>query len=535
MDIFGSRSFLLVEDFEAMRSVLRSLLRRCGAQRVDAASSGREAANLLGKKRYDVVLCDYNLGAGKNGQMLLEEARAKRWITPGAVWIMITAEKSPDMISVAAEHAPDDYLLKPITEGTLHTRLQRLVERKGALADIVAAMEAKDYARALDLCRQRLVDNQKYAAEVLRLQAQLYQLTGDDGRARAVYQALLSRADVAWAKLGLAKLELQGGDARGARTLLEDTVRAHPQYLQAYDCLATVLEQEGLVEQQLELLQRATRISPNSASRQTALGGAALRSGQHELAAQAYQRSIKLNEHSALKSPEPFLGLARVQADTGMAAAALQTLAEISREFDGAQALLLAKAEEVRVHVKAGNAAAAAAAAQEVRERSLHEQTPVSADALLQIAQTLMEARQSEAATELLQFVARNHPEDDAIAGRAQRVFDQGGMAEAGCELLRVSRRQATEATSEGVQLIAKGELEAALRSMRQARALMPQNSRVLLNLAYVAITCIGKSGRNPELANEAREAISAAQAISPGEARAAELLARLESLSAGV
>ncbi|HEY4082900.1 MAG TPA: response regulator [Burkholderiaceae bacterium] len=529
-DIFGARLFLLVEDFETMRGVIRGLLRRCGAQRVDTAASGDEAAKLLSKNSYDVVLCDYNLGEGRNGQMLLEESRHRGWITPANVWIMITAEKSSDMISVAAEHAPDDYLLKPINEGTLQTRLQRLLERKTALADIIAATEAKDYAQALALCTQRLAGG-KNVAELLRLQAQICQQSGDLEKARLVYEEVLGKADLAWAKLGLAKLRLQQGDATAARVQLEGIVAKHPQYLEAYDWLAKVHEQQGKSALQLEVLLQAAKLSPNSSARQTAMGGAAMKNGKTELASAAFQRSIRLSEHSTLKSATPFLGLARVQVETGATADALQTLSGLSEKFDAVETKLLGKSLEMRAHAKSGNTAAVAAVAREVQELSQHTAEPVSADTALEIAETLMETGQREAAIELLQFVSRNNHDDQSVADRAQRVFDAGGMGDAGRELLTASRKEASVAMNEGVQLISQGHLPAALDSMRRARDLMPQNSRAQLNLAYVAITVIEKKGADPELAKEARQAIQTAQGLSPGSARAAELLGRLEKL----
>jgi CheY-like chemotaxis protein/predicted negative regulator of RcsB-dependent stress response len=532
LDAFGPRNFLLVEDFETMRSVIRGLLRRCGAQRVDTAASADEAARMLARNSYDVVLCDYNLGEGKNGQMLLEEARHKRWITPTNVWIMITAEKHSDMISVAAEHAPDDYLLKPITEGTLQTRLQRLLERKVAIADIVNAVADKDFATALSLCKQRVAAG-KNVAEVLRMQAQIHQQTGDVGAARAVYELVLTKADLAWAKLGLARLSLTAGEVSAARVQLEDIVRVHPQYLEAYDWLAVVHEKLGQSKQQLDVLQRATKLSPNSSTRQAALGGAAVRNGDTEAATQAFQRSIKLGEHSALKTVAPYLGLARVQVEGGATDAALQTLAGLAEKFDAAEARLLGKAEELRAHTKAGNADAARAAAKQVTELMQHTGEPVSADAELTIAETLMQCGQQEAAAELLQFVTRNNHDDQSIADRAQKVFEAAGMAEHGRELLSASRKQASEAMSEGVQLISQGKLVEALESMRRARDLMSQNSRAQLNLAYVAITCMEKTGWTAELGKEARQAIVTALGITPGNARAAELQGRLDKLKA--
>jgi len=530
IDVFGPRQFLLVEDFETMRGVIRGLLRRCGAVRVDTAASAEEATRLLSKNSYDVILCDYNLGVGKNGQMLLEEARFKRWITPASVWIMITAEKSSDMISVAAEHAPDDYLLKPITEGTLQTRLQRLVARKAALADIVAAMQVPDYPKALSLCTQRLAEG-KHAAELLRLQAQILEATGDHAKATQVYQDVLARADVAWAKLGIARLKALQGDAAGAVAMMEEIVKAHPQYLEAYDGLARLLERQGDTARQLEVLQRASSLSPNSPTRQTALGTAAVRSGQLDVAAEAFQRSIRLNQHSALKTAAPMLGLARVQVETGAGADALQTLAGVEREFFDGETILLAKSETLRAHVKSGNVDAALATSQEVMQLTLNTSDPLSTETAFQVAETMMQCGQQKLASDLLQFVARNNHDDQSVAERAQRVFESGGMGDAGRELLTATRKQAAEAMTEGVQLISQGNLPAALESMRQAKKLMPQNSRAQLNLAYVAVTILEKKGWNDSLALEARAAIATAQGISPGSARAADLHNRLQKL----
>ena len=160
-----------------------------------------------------------------------------------------------------------------------------------------------------------------------------------------------------------------------------------------------------------------------------------------------------------------------------------------------------------------------------------HTPEPVSTDAELTIAETLMQCGQKEAAAELLQFVTRNNHDDQSVADRAQRVFDAAGMGDAGRELLVASRKQASAAMNEGVQLISQGNLPAALDSMRRARDLMPQNSRAQLNLAYVAITVIEKLGLDPALAKEARQAIVTAQGISPGNARAVELQERLDKL----
>ncbi len=84
-----------------------------------------------------------------------------------------------------------------------------------------------------------------------------------------------------------------------------------------------------------------------------------------------------------------------------------------------------------------------------------------------------------------------------------------------------------------GVLLVSKGQYEEAVNAMRDAYAAMPANMRVLLNLAYVIITYIQKNGPTPELIQEARSSLFAANELSPGEPRFIRLMASLNEFSA--
>lgn len=532
IDLLRPRRFLLIEDFEAMRTVLKGLLLRCGAERVDTAADGVGAVRLMRATSYDIVMCDYNLGTGKNGQQLLEEARLNGWIGPAAVWLMITAEKTSDMVSVAAEEAPDDYLLKPITESLLQARLLKLVERKTALGGIAAAMKAQDWQAALKLCDEQLAAGTKSAAEVLRLQSQLYQRVGDWDKARALYESVLQRAPIPWARLGLAQVHLHQGEQACARALLVDTVRDNPQYLEAYDCLAGMLAAQGQHQQEFSVLERAAAISPNSAARQSALGSAAMKLGQADAAARAFTRSIKLAEHSSVENVEPFLGMARLHCDAGAPAEAQKVLAELTKRHDSPRAQVLAKAESVRVLQSAGDAAGAARVAGELAALAQDAAHPLPAEIAMRVAETLFESGQSEGATSLLQYVTRNNHDDEALLKRAQQAFDKAGVGAAGTEVLAAARRQATSAMTEGVRLMAAGELDAALASLRAAKAAMPQNTRVLLNFAAIALTSLERQGRSPELEAEVQAAIATARGLRPGDRRVEELSGKLAALA---
>ena len=74
-NLFGPRAYLVIDDFGEMRNMIKGLLRTLGASNIDGARNAKEALALIENTRYDVIMCDYNLGNGRNGQQLLEELR----------------------------------------------------------------------------------------------------------------------------------------------------------------------------------------------------------------------------------------------------------------------------------------------------------------------------------------------------------------------------------------------------------------------------------------------------------------------------
>ena len=123
------KKILVVDDFAEMRTTLRGMLESYDANAVTMASSGEEAIQLISNNRYDVILCDYNLGDGKDGQQVLEEAKLRGKLPYASVFIMITAETTSFMVMGALEHQPDDYLAKPFTRTVLQSRIKRQLEK----------------------------------------------------------------------------------------------------------------------------------------------------------------------------------------------------------------------------------------------------------------------------------------------------------------------------------------------------------------------------------------------------------------------
>ena len=226
---WANKHYLLVDDFPSMRTMLRDMLRSLGVRYVDQAGSGAEAVAMLGRNKYDVVLCDYNLGPGKNGQQVLEDAKTRDLVGPACIWLLVSAEKSVESVMGSAEFQPDGYLIKPITEGLLLSRLNRAWSKKQVFKEIDKAYDARDYLRAARLCDERLGGDKLNALDLLRMKAILLFKSGEPERARAVYEQVLAdiraqytigylstntKADGAWRKVDV-KLNRPG--ERGVR------------------------------------------------------------------------------------------------------------------------------------------------------------------------------------------------------------------------------------------------------------------------------------------------------------------------------
>ena len=176
---FSRYRFLIIDDFAGMRTLLRDMLRDHGARSFDMAANGKEAVAQLVHNKYDMVLCDYNLGKGKNGQQLLEEAKICEWIGPMCAWVMITAEKTPDTVLGAVEYQPDSYLIKPVNAALLYNRLSKILARKSVFAQIDAKLRRKDYNGAIDLCDVKIIESPQNAGDLLRWKSQLLLSIGE--------------------------------------------------------------------------------------------------------------------------------------------------------------------------------------------------------------------------------------------------------------------------------------------------------------------------------------------------------------------
>jgi tetratricopeptide (TPR) repeat protein len=529
---WADKHYLLVDDFIGIRQLLRESLRNLGARYIDQAASGGEATVLLARTRYDVVLCDYNLGEGKNGQQVLEEARLRNLMAPSSMWLMVSAEKSVESVMGAAEHQPDAYLIKPITEGVLLTRLNRVWNKKQVFKEIDQAYLEKDYLRAAKLCDAQIEGNKLHEIDLLRMKANLLVKSGEPELARAVFEKVLAQRDYSWAKAGLAKIRMNNGEHEAARQLFQAVIAENRHYIDAYDQLAQVYQLMGRPEEACDMLEKAAKLSPNSVPRQRNLGQVAFKLGHIGVAEKAFRKCVAIGEYSVLKTADAYLGLARVCGQKNEPKEALQWLLLAQRDFGGEDIALRAKITEGLVHHESGDYRRARKTGDELEQLLAEDSHRPDTPTCMELATLLFAVGVKEAPADLLCYVTRNNHDNVVLLEDVQKIFDKARLSEEGAELIRNERRQAGEIMNKGVLLWKTNKLDEAVEWMRGARVTLPKNLRILFNSAQILLSHMQKSGFDPALAQEATQVLLGVDRIAPGQQRFAQLMEQLARLA---
>ena len=530
---WADKNYLVVDDFVGVRQLLRESLRSLGAKNIDQASSGGEAMGLLARIRYDVVLCDYNLGDGKNGQQVLEEARVRNLVNPSTVWLMVSAEKSVESVMGAAEHQPDAYLIKPITEGVLLTRLNRVWHKKQIFRLIDQAYAEKDYLRAARMCDAAMEVHKAHEIDLLRMKAKLMEKSGEPDRAREVYERVLEQREYQWARSGIAKIRMANGEFEQARQAFQSVIAENRYYIDAYDQLALSYQNMGKLDEACAILERAAKLSPNSVPRQRNLGNVALKVGNVQIAEKAFRKCIAIGEYSIMKTPDAYLGLARVCGLKNDAKEALQLLAQAQREFaaDHPDIALRSKITEGLVYHESGDYRRARKAGDELEALLNATENRPDIPTCLELATLLFAVGVKDAPADLLCYVIRNNHDNPLLLDEVQKIFEKARLGDEGLELIRASKKEATDLMNQGVLLWKTGKLKDAVTWMREARKKVPNNQRILFNAAQILVSHLQQHGYDTALSAEAYDVLHHVDRLLPGQQRFAQLMEQLVQL----
>jgi two-component system response regulator HydG len=127
---------LLVEDDLSLGIMLGMELKRRGHE-VDSAKSGAEAVKKLGTFEYDAVITDLKLG-DMDGLAILEFAKKR---DPGIEVLVMTGHGSIDTAVAAMRAGAFDYLTKPVEPEELNMVLDKALEHRRLVSEVVRLRE----------------------------------------------------------------------------------------------------------------------------------------------------------------------------------------------------------------------------------------------------------------------------------------------------------------------------------------------------------------------------------------------------------
>lgn len=513
---------LLIDDMPEMRSAMRIQLTDAGLEKCDQARSIKEAIDRLKEKRYDLIVCDYNLGQGADGQQLLELVRRRKILPLSTAFMIVTGETGYEQVSTAAEYAPDDYLLKPFTADLLGTRLGRILDKKAALAPIYSQMGEKgDLTKALAACEALLADGGRYALDVLRLKGELLTTLGRNEEALALYENVLQQRSTPWAEVGKARLLSLLGNDEEAKAHLQRALTAYPNYLAAYDSLSQLVEKTDKAAAQ-QIVEQALKVAP-STQRQRRLGGLALENKDFERAESAFRRAVEKDRTGFFKSHDDYSGLAKSCVEQGKTVEALTAVKDMGSAFARTPELEARQAAvECQIHVKSGNEAAAKAALEKALK--VQQSAKLDASAALEIAQACFAGGRAEEAKAIIQSVAEDHHENDEVLAKAQGVFAQAGMEDEGTVFLEATKKHMIKLNNDAVAMAKAGQLDQAIEMLTEAADRLTNNAQIAINAAMALLMYVHRNGSDLAQAKRAHAYILQAQHANAHHPRLTEI-----------
>ncbi|MEO8170763.1 MAG: tetratricopeptide repeat protein [Oxalobacteraceae bacterium] len=521
---------LIIEPQAGMRSSLRDMLKIGGIIKIDFSAGANAAIRAFKNRTYDIVLCEYDLGEGQDGQQLLEDLRHHKLISLSTVFFMVTAERAYEKVVSAAELAPTDYLLKPFAADTLLERVVRAIERRNIFLPVYQLMELGNLRDAIAGCIEGAANYSRHKVDFMRLRAELHVALGEPVEAEQVYTELLSSRAIAWARLGLAKSQFMQGQFAEAESNLQTLVSENNKFLDAYDWLAKTHEAIGQLESAKAVLKDAVAVSPHAIRRLRKLGEISLETGDIETAERSLRQVVSKSRYSDFRDPEDHVRLVQSLLQKGDAAQASMVIRDLDKSMGSLNKTPACRAlSNAMVYAHTGDDARAAQALDEAVS-ACRDSIGMSSNLKIELVRSCLENKLEAGASEVMLDVMRNAPSGPAMQ-RAMRVFEQAGRSEMAEKLVQDSRRQVIELVAAGAEKAKQGDYRGAVTFMQEAVGKLPDNPQVVFNAALAVLKCLDNLGWEVALGQQARSLIERARILDPANPRLAPLTALHQSM----
>lgn len=476
---------LVVDDFESFRQTVSTMLQNFGVEDIDMADSGNAAMRWCEEKVFDIVLADYNLGRGRNGQQVLEELRYKKILKRKTLFILISAESSRSIIMSAYDYEPDAYLAKPITGKALMQRLDRLLLQRDQMLPIYQAIDDDRIADAVEMLNQRIIAGARNTTLCQKLLGELYLKISDLEHAESVYRKALEVRSIDWAKVGMARVKMIEGDHEKAKRWLTDIIKKNPFCLSAYDVLAEIHQLENDGEALEQVLKKVVEYCPMAILRQERLAYAAQANNDNQTAAVAFRQTVRLGNNSCYNKRENHINFGRTTAnllkETGsnandLSREAIKALEELGNVFaqteeEQIQVLLV----ESQVLAGQGNTNKAHEVIGRAQKRLNNLDQGVEVDTELDMVRALKTTGQIDAGDKLLESMVHRYRDDQVALEKIDELLEE--------PISDKNRGKVSSINKEGIAHYESADYQAAIDCFKKAKKTFPNHIGIRLNL----------------------------------------------------
>ena len=481
--------FLIVDDFENFRSSLRLMLSSFGANSIETASNAEKALELCKFDSFDVILCDLNLGAGKNGQQVLEELRIKKRLKRTHLFAMVTADTSKEAVLGTREFQPDAYIAKPVTRSTLEERLLQLLSQQVLLKPINKEIDLENYAKAISLCQQEIDKGSRYRSWCLQTMADLYRKIGDSSSAQKIYTEVLSKRPIDWAKIGLGKTLYDSNQYEEAKNVFSSAAEQSPFLVEAFEGISDSCLKLGQKSDAQSALTQAVSISPRMVKRQTKLAQLCVENNDLTSASEAFRHAVSFGQNTVHEVSKLYLDFGRclsdlalgdtsIKGDTLASEASIQLETVLRKFVTEEEACHCANLIRSRILIDRGNKPPALNLIE--KTQNTVDQAHISAELGIELSRSLYAAGNLDEAEKILIDLAQRFAQDPDALAKIESVLDEP-------EPLEI-KIKAKGLNKSGISLFESGRLEEAVEAFSSAIALTPKHAALNLNLAQVAI-----------------------------------------------
>jgi tetratricopeptide (TPR) repeat protein len=486
---FGKLRFLVADDFGNFRATVTGMLNKMGVVQVEQVSNANSLIAACEKRAFDVILSDYDLGQGRNGQRVLEELRYRNLISRRSLFVLVSGNASKDVVLAAYDNEPDDYLAKPFTARAFSVRLERLLLQRQALLPAHLALEKGDRVKAVAVLTDLVLANNRFSLAAQKLLGQLFIEQGELDKAERLYGMALQSRPLDWARLGLARVKELRGDKQLAAQWMGQIISDSPLFLPAYDALANNWQNQGQRQQEQDTVQRAVDISPMSILRQKRLAQVAEHNGDWLTALRAWRRALKLGEHSCHGQSQDNLQFAKV------AAGALQNrvAAEPQIVTEAVQALSMAgeryaleNAEHLQSELIKGRLLALDGKLEQALEHIEKAETAIEMQRLRDVDTDIERAfarlalGKTDEAEAFIRQLLQTYAYDQEALEKLDKLLSE--------PVSEANRSLVADINREGIELYNQSQYDQAIECFERARKLFPKHLGIQLNIVQALV-----------------------------------------------